>query len=122
MRAPDPRLDEIQAIPVEAVEAAAEWLPHSDDCEARPERDCTCWKQRVNLMREALEAAHPVLLAELRKAHEALEVAFDHGWREGEGIPTPSDPRTGELFHDQAATAAFNPYRAAVAAANGDEQ
>lgn len=38
-------------VPVEAVEAAAEYLPHSSACEARPERDCTCWQLRVNLMR-----------------------------------------------------------------------
>ena len=51
-------------IPEEAAEAAAEWLPHSGDCEVRPERDCTCWQPRVNLMRAALEAAAPHMLAE----------------------------------------------------------
>ena len=50
-------------IPNEAVEAAAEWLPHSDDCEVRPERDCTCWHPRVAIMRAALEAAAPHMLA-----------------------------------------------------------
>ena len=48
----------------EAVEAAAEWLPHSDDCEVRPERDCTCWQLRADLMRAALEAAAPHMLAD----------------------------------------------------------
>ena len=48
-----------QVIPDAAVEAAAEWLPHSDDCEARPERDCTCWKPRVAIMRAALEGSAP---------------------------------------------------------------
>ena len=51
-------------IPAEAVEAAAEYLPHSDDCEVRPERDCTCWQLRVDLMREALEAAAPHIRAQ----------------------------------------------------------
>lgn len=46
-------------IPDAAVEAAAEWLPHSGDCEVRPGRDCTCWQSSVNLMRAALEAAAP---------------------------------------------------------------
>ena len=58
-------------IPDEAVEAAAEWLPHSDDCEARPERDCTCWQPRVNLMRGALEAAAPHLRAQGWEAYES---------------------------------------------------
>ena len=49
-------------IPEAAVEAAAEWLPHSGDCEVRPERDCTCWRDRVNLMRAALEAAAPHII------------------------------------------------------------
>ena len=43
---------------------------------------------------------------------EAQEVAFDYGWREGKGIPTPSDTITGELFHDQAYRPSINPYRA----------
>lgn len=59
-----------QVIPVEAVEAAAEYLPHAGDCQVRPERDCTCWQPRVNLMRAALEAAAPRMLA----------VAWDQGW------------------------------------------
>jgi len=48
----------------EAVEKAAEWLPHSGDCEARPERDCTCWGPHVDLMRAALEAAAGIIRAE----------------------------------------------------------
>jgi len=51
-------------IPEAAVEAAAEWLPHSGDCDVHPERDCTCWQPRVNLIRAALEAAAPHLVAE----------------------------------------------------------
>ena len=51
-------------IPAEAIEAAAEWLPHSDDCEVRPERYCTCWQPRINSMRAALEAAAPHIRAQ----------------------------------------------------------
>jgi hypothetical protein len=58
----------------EAVEAAAEWLPHSDDCEVRPERYCTCWQLRVNLMRLALEAAAPHMMAPI--------VALADQWQE----------------------------------------
>jgi len=60
-------------IPDGTVEAAAEWLPHSGDCEARPERDCTCWQPRVNLMRAALEGAYPILLS-----HEREETRLAH--------------------------------------------
>lgn len=42
---------------------------------------------------------------------QAREIAFNYGWREGKGIPTPCDLRTGELLHDEAPTAPFNPYR-----------
>ena len=56
-----------------AVETAAEWLPHSGDCEVRPERDCTCWQSRVNIMRAALEAAAPHLLS-----HEREETRLAH--------------------------------------------
>lgn len=60
-------------VPDEAVEAAAEYLPHSSDCEVRPERDCTCWQLRVNLMREALTAAAPFIAAQaLSEAAEEL--------------------------------------------------
>lgn len=55
----------------EAVNAAAEYLPHSTDCQVRPERDCTCWQYRVDLMRAALEAAAPLIQA------QALEDAAD---------------------------------------------
>jgi hypothetical protein len=64
-------------IPDEAVEAAAEWLPHSDDCEVRPERDCTCWQLRVNLMRAALEAAAPHMLADITRERDEARAAVD---------------------------------------------
>jgi len=53
------------------------------------------------LMRSALEAAAPYMLAE----------AFAYGWREGAGIATPVDLETGEPMHDQAAQPAWNPYK-----------
>ena len=56
----------IREIPAEAVEAAADWLPHSGDCESRPERDCTCRLPRMNLMRAALEAATPYMLGRVQ--------------------------------------------------------
>lgn len=65
-------------IPAGAVEAAAEYLPHSDDCEVRPERDCTCWQPRVNIMREALEAAAPHM--QDRAAEDRL---LAMAWNEG---------------------------------------
>ena len=40
-----------------------------------------------------------------------VQEAFAFGWREGKGIPTPVDTRTGELFHDQAQQPTCNPYR-----------
>jgi hypothetical protein len=42
---------------------------------------------------------------------EAMEVAFDYGWREGKGWPTPSDIESGDLHHGQAQRSPFNPYR-----------
>jgi hypothetical protein len=60
-------------IPQEAIEAAADYLPHSGDCESRPERDCTCRLPRMNLMRAALEAAAPFIRADAKR--EAMEDA-----------------------------------------------
>ncbi|YCK83534.1 hypothetical protein M1D89_10025 [Arthrobacter sp. D3-18] len=51
--------------------------------------------------RAALEAAAPFIAVQ----------AFDHGWREGKGAPTPIHAATGELLHDQAAKPGWNPYR-----------
>ncbi|MDJ0322139.1 hypothetical protein [Pseudarthrobacter sp. PS3-L1] len=48
----------------EAVEAAMAYLPHSTDCEVRPERECTCWKPRADLIRAALEDAAPFIAAQ----------------------------------------------------------
>lgn len=45
--------------------------------------------------------------------NEAREVAFDYGWREGKGWPTPVNVETGELLHHEAHPAPFNPYREA---------
>lgn len=61
------------SIPDEAVEAAADWLPHSDDCESRPERDCTCRHPRLAIMRGALEGAYPILLS-----HELEQTRLAH--------------------------------------------
>lgn len=85
-------------IPDGAVEAAAEWLPHSGDCEVRPERDCTCWHPRVNLMRAALEAAAPHMLADAR---------FE-AWEEGVSYALPGTQRGIETFD---AMRKSNPYR-----------
>ena len=53
----------------EAVERAADYLPHSMDCEPRPpERDCTCRHLRVATMSAALEAAAPIIRAEALEA------------------------------------------------------
>jgi len=65
-------------IPQEAIEAAADYLPHSGDCESRPERDCTCRLPRMNLMRAALEAAAPFIRADAKR--EALEEAAQAWW------------------------------------------
>ena len=68
-------------IPAEAVEAA-EYLPHSDDCEVRPERDCTCWQPRVNIMREALEAAAPHIVADALRLADKWQEDFPYKARE----------------------------------------
>ena len=67
-------------IPAEAVEVAAAYLPHSTDCECRPERDCTCWEPRKAIMLAALEAAVPYMRRDAdeddertRQAREAVE-------------------------------------------------
>lgn len=74
-------------IPEAAVEAAAEWLPHAGDCEVRPERDCTCWKSRVDLMRAALEAAAPHMLEDAWEAGaEAMERST---WPDGDMPDNP---------------------------------
>lgn len=72
-------------IPAEAVEAAAEWLPHSDDCEVRPERYCTCWQPRINIMRAALEAAAPYMLASAWE--EGMQAMYDTTSSEWPPIP-----------------------------------
>lgn len=36
--------------------------------------------------------------------------AFNYGWREGAGIPSPVNLETGELMHDQAMQPTWNPY------------
>ena len=88
----------------QAVEAAAEYLPHSSDCEVRPERDCTCWKLRVNLMREALEAAAPVIAAQaLEDAARDVAVRGDIG-RDG-GISA------WNYLNSRAELARTNPYK-----------
>ena len=69
-------------IPQEAIEAAADYLPHSGDCESRPERDCTCRLPRMNLMRAALEAAAPFIRADAKS--EALEEAAQAWWMRGD--------------------------------------
>lgn len=80
------------AIPVvnsdEAVEAAAEWLPHSCDCEVRPERYCTCWHTRVDIMCAAIEAAAPHI-------REGYADAFEEGVEAGQGKrPRPNPYRS----------------------------
>jgi hypothetical protein len=66
----------------EAVEAAAEWLPHSGDCEVRPDRDCTCWHPRLALMRASLEAAAPHMLASVADEREGDLFRFTLAQRE----------------------------------------
>jgi hypothetical protein len=85
-------------IPEAAVEAAAEWLPHSGDCEARPERGCTCWRSRVDLMSAALEAAAPHMLAGLsaqvwdEAMTRAAEIAWEHDASASSAITTTPNP------------------------------
>ncbi len=89
-------------IPEEAIEAAAEWLPHSDDCEVRPERDCTCWLPRVNLMRAALEAAAPFLRAQaLEDAAEEFNSRLPDGTGNGRAY---NSYRVAELLRARAVT------------------
>jgi hypothetical protein len=61
----------------EAVEAAAKALKSR----------CGAWDSWTVLALTALEAAAPYM----------LEEAFNYGWREGKGIPTPCNIETGEL-------------------------
>lgn len=73
-----------EVIPEAAVEAAADWLPHSGDCESRPERECTCRRPRVDLMRAALEAAVPFIAAKaLEDAAEMLASLPLDNWAGG---------------------------------------
>ena len=65
-------------IPQEAIEAAADWLPHSTDCQWRPERDCQCRHLRMATMRAVLEAAAPFIQADAKR--EALEDAAQAWW------------------------------------------
>ena len=124
MTAPDPRLDEIQAIPTAAVEAAAK---------AYYELGFGSWEGahadtrtvQMEDMHAALEAAHPVLLAELRKAHEALERVEALA----DELATQSDGRGLDYSDDDfdrgwhgANRSAVDQLRAAVAAAKGDER
>lgn len=69
----------MSTISEEAVKVAADWLPHSGDCQVLPGRDCTCRQPRVDLMRAALEAAAPHMLnlAKL-EAHDAVEEVLKH--------------------------------------------
>lgn len=120
MTAPDPRLDEIQAIPAEAVEAAAK----AYRCEFPYDEN------EAYVVKLILEAAHPVLLAELRKAHEALErVEGVAGRLEARAALNARVSGTGiyddamQLAADAAtsiATITATDLRAAVAAAKGD--
>jgi hypothetical protein len=92
-------------VPDEAVEAAARIYNHAstgaddwdDDDRWSPEDR----EVRLGEMRAALEAAAPFIASQ----------AFDYGWREGRGQPTPINTETGDLLHDQAQLAPWNPYR-----------
>lgn len=88
-----------------AAEQAAGWLPHAEDCEVRPERDCTCWQPRVEIMREALEDVMPALLAQAwkkgAKAQEVYESCYRLAVPYGDPMPpTPTNPYTAEAQVD----------------------
>jgi len=70
--------------------------------------DTLPYETQANAIAARLTAAGFGLMA------DAMEIAFDYGWREGKGWPTPSDIESGELHHGQAQRAPFNPYRAEV--------
>jgi hypothetical protein len=79
---------------------------------------CSCGNWRPDFKKVDLDyiqhcehVAAAILAAGFGPVQAARAEAFDYGWREGKGIPTPSDPFTGELFHDQAYRPSFNPYR-----------
>ena len=137
MTAPDPRLDEIQAIPTDAVEAAAKAIFES--------RSRFKWGDVSELMGgakeftrkealAALEAAHPVLLAELRKAREALARVEDVAARLNSDADNANEgAKYAAEMNDGASLRSFETerfayqqaehlIRAAVAAANGDGQ
>lgn len=61
-----------------AAEQAAGWLPHAENCEVRPERDCTCWRPRVEIMREALEDVMPALLAKAWEEGAEAAIQREH--------------------------------------------
>jgi hypothetical protein len=84
-------------IPDETIEAAAEALVSS----TLGDRSGINWEEFFEAARQTLNAAAPLMLAE----------AFDYGWREGAGIPSPVNLETGELMHDQAMQPSWNPYR-----------
>jgi hypothetical protein len=104
--APDPRLDEIQAIPAQAVEAAAKAAAKDEDASNWVDENEYYRNGWRNRMQVGLEAAHPVLLAELRKAREALARVE----AECRYLDTLAD---GDRYYAKV-------IRAAVAAANGD--
>lgn len=66
-------------IPEEAVQIAADYLPHDRDCESRPERDCQCRHLRLATMQAALTAAAPFIRAQALE-DAASELESDAGY------------------------------------------
>jgi hypothetical protein len=82
-----------QVIPDEAVEAAMKSI---HETRGRGSFEDSIWL--------ALTAAAPHMMAD----------AFNYGWREGAGIPSPVNLDTGELMPDQAMQPDWNPHKEEV--------